>query len=780
MTIANDLKTALADRYQIERELGQGGMATVFLAHDVRHRRKVAIKVLKPELALAVGPERFLREIEIAAGLRHPHILPLHDSGEAAGYLYYVMPLVEGESLQDRLAREKQLPLDDAIRIAREVADALSYAHAHGVVHRDIKPANIMLESGHAVVADFGIARLVGSAAAPSLTATGMSVGTPAYMSPEQAAGDSTIDGRSDLYSLACVLYEMLAGQPPFTGPNVESVVRQHLGAEPRPISQLRPAVPPDVAMALQRALSKTPADRFNPVAQFADALSLRQPAVVPGSRPRRLVPVVLAVGLLAAVLVILLLRGRPAAPTAAGRPSIAVLPFQDVSGGTNEYLGDGLAETLINALSKLEGLQVASRTSTFAYKGRSEDVRTIGEQLNVRSVLEGSVQRAGDRLRVTAQLINTGDGFQLWSENFDRDAGDIFAVQDEVARAVVAALRVQLGETGPDELVEEGTRNLTAYDAYLLGRFHWNKRDAENLLLATRAFEAAIEADSNYALAWTGLAETYQLYLPSEYNVTVIPWREALARAEAAARRAIRIDSTLAIAWSALGGILDKGNRGVEAEQQFRRALKLDPEYATAHQWYGGLLLSSGRYEEGLAAMRRAAELDPASMVIGVEVAEALDALGRVEEASQQYERVLAVYPTAYLTNVYAWIHFGLAGNFERAADLLENFLILATGDSARARAIASRVRQPSTRAAALREVEDIDRSPQAHIAIPLMLGDAATAIARLDRALDAPDSRALVYTPHIASIIQPSLGRDPRAQAILTEWRRKYYRKS
>ncbi|MEP6574660.1 MAG: serine/threonine-protein kinase, partial [Gemmatimonadota bacterium] len=276
------LTAALADRYRIERELGQGGMATVYLAEDLKHHRKVAIKVLRPDLTAILGSERFLREIETTASLRHPHILPLYDSGEAGKpasegetFLYYVMPYVEGESLRDRLDREKQLPLESALQIAREVADALSYAHAHGIVHRDIKPENILLESGHAVVADFGIARAVSAAGGARLTGTGMALGTPMYMSPEQAAGEKDLDGRSDLYSLACVLYEMLTGQPPFTGPTVESVVHQHLMAEARPVSQIRPAVPPAIADMLTRALAKNPADRFSPAAHFAAALTL-------------------------------------------------------------------------------------------------------------------------------------------------------------------------------------------------------------------------------------------------------------------------------------------------------------------------------------------------------------------------------------------------------------------------------------------------------------------------------------------------------------------------
>jgi Tol biopolymer transport system component len=337
MNAPDRLAAALADRYVIERELGAGGMATVYLAEDLRHRRKVAIKVLRPELAAALGAERFLREIETTAGLRHPHILPLYDSGDADGFLFYVMPLVEGESLRDRLDREKQLPLDDALAIAREVADALGYAHARGIVHRDIKPENILLEGGHAVVADFGIARAVSAAGGDRLTQTGMAVGTPLYMSPEQAAGESDLDGRSDLYSLGCVLYEMLAGQPPFTGPTVEAVARQHITVDAAPVTNLRPAVPPAVAGALARTLAKNPADRFSGAARFAEALVGPAPApararIEPFHR-RRAARVAAVVGPAAAVLLVAVLLTRRAPPPVelGGRAQVTIDPGLEV-----------------------------------------------------------------------------------------------------------------------------------------------------------------------------------------------------------------------------------------------------------------------------------------------------------------------------------------------------------------------------------------------------------------------------------------------------------------
>jgi serine/threonine-protein kinase len=334
--VLDRLRKALADRYTIEREIGSGGMATVYHAQDLKHERQVAMKVLRPELAAALGPERFLQEIKIAANLHHPHILPLYDSGEADGFLYYVMPYVEGESLRDRLEREKQLAIDDALQVAREVADALSYAHAHGVIHRDIKPENILLESGHAVVADFGIARAVDAAGGERLTETGIAIGTPTYMSPEQAAGSKDLDGRSDLYSLGCVLHEMLAGQPPFTGPTVESVVHQHLSAEPPSVTVVRPSVPGWVAAALERSLAKTPADRFNPVALFGEAISPRtsvtadsQPVAAAAGRRRWLVPGVLAAALVIVVAVVVYRMSAPGPISIATSNSRAVTSEQ-------------------------------------------------------------------------------------------------------------------------------------------------------------------------------------------------------------------------------------------------------------------------------------------------------------------------------------------------------------------------------------------------------------------------------------------------------------------
>src|SRR5438309_5617283 len=505
------LQAALADRYTIERELGRGGMATVYLAQDRKHHRQVAIKVLKPELAAALGPERFLREIDTAARLNHPHILPLHDSGEAEGFLFYVMPYVEGESLRDRLSREKQLPLGNALQIAREVADALSYAHSHDVVHRDIKPENILLEAGHAVVSDFGIARAITAAAGGNLTETGIALGTPGYMSPEQGAASARVDERSDIYSLGCVLYEMLAGEPPYTGPSAESIVRQHLAAAPPRVSAMRAAVPPAIEQAIVRALAKTPADRFATAAEFVEALAAPSQRVrATGRRTSRLAAGAgLAATLLAAAGLFVLSRphGTPALAGRSGQ-SIAVLPFVNVSGAPQEeYLSDGISEELINALSKLPQLQVVARPSSFAFKGKNEDMRQIGQALQVATVLGGSVRRAANRLRVTAQLTDARNGYNLWSETYDREMGDVFAVEDEISHAIMRALQVHLVSGDSLTLLRRPTHDVEAYELYLKGRYFFNKGGFGPVQQALAYFQQALAHDPNYALAYAAIA---------------------------------------------------------------------------------------------------------------------------------------------------------------------------------------------------------------------------------------------------------------------------------
>ena len=501
--LKQNLESALAGRYAVEREVGQGGMATVFLARDLKHHRPVAVKLLHPHIAAHLGTDRFLREIQIAARLSHPHILALIDSGEAEGLLYYIMPFVQGESLRDRMVRGK-LPLEEALQIARHVASALGYAHNQGVVHRDIKPENVMLYEGEAMVTDFGIAKAVSAAGSENLTQTGSTVGTPAYMSPEQASGEADLDGRSDLYSLGCMVYEMLAGVPPFTGSNAQAIIMKRFAEKPIALHVANPEVPDAVARAVARAMERQPGDRFATTLQFAQALVVPGIAITPsGPRPATAsMPVIAKAG-----------------------KSIAVLPFVDMSPEKDQdYFTDGMAEEIINALSKVQALRVASRSSSFAFKGKSQDIRAVGEQLGVNTVLEGSVRKAGNRLRITAQLINVADGYHVWSDRYDRQLEDVFAVQDEIAENIVKALRVVLSENEKRAIEQARPENIQAYDYYLRGRQFVHQYREKSLQFGRRMFQRAVEVDPNFARAYAGLADIssmlYQWWDASEANL--------------------------------------------------------------------------------------------------------------------------------------------------------------------------------------------------------------------------------------------------------------------
>ncbi|HXL15287.1 MAG TPA: protein kinase, partial [Methylomirabilota bacterium] len=548
------MKSALSGRYDVKGELARGGMGRVFEARDMKHGRSVAIKVLDPELAAAIGPARFRAEIETAARLSHPHIVPLFDSGETEGLLYYVMPLLTGESLRARLQRERQLPIEDAIRIAREVSDALRYAHDQGLVHRDVKPENIVLTGGHALVLDFGIARASDAVPTPE-THTVAAIGTPAYMSPEQTSGGS-LDGRADQYALACVVYEMVTGQPPFTGPTGESVLLQQRTINPRPAVALRPATPVYLTQALARALAKAPADRFPTMSAFSDAVSS---ALTPPG------------------------RGTPGSPAARGRLMLAVLPLENLSADAEqEYFTDGMTEELITHLGRLQPkrLGVIARTSAMRYKKTAKSIEEIGRELGVEYVVEGSVRRAGERIRITTQLIQVADQSHLWAETYDRRIADVFEVQDEVASAVAKALEVELvAPAGAKEVPQQEPSNSEAYEAYLKGRFHWNKRTPESLRLAIRWFERAIEIDPEFARAYAGLADVYNV----QVTYMQAPAAEAFPKGERAARRAVELAPELAEVHASFASILTHMILPEEAKREYDRALEIDPNYVPA-----------------------------------------------------------------------------------------------------------------------------------------------------------------------------------------------------
>jgi len=523
------------------------------------------------------------------------------------------MPFVEGESLRDRLEREKRLPVEDAVKLGRDIAAALDYAHRHGVMHRDIKPENVMLNEGEAIVTDFGIAKAVSAAGGQRMTQTGMAVGTPAYMSPEQAMGESEPDGRSDVYSLGCVLFEMLTGGAPFTGSTPQASITKRFTDPVPSVRATRTEVTGELELVVTRSLAREPAERFDSAALVARAL---------GS-PRMITPPTAT---------------AVAAPTSHSTKSIAVLPFADMSPQRDqEYFCEGMAEELINALMKIEELQVASRTSAFGFKGKEQDVQEIGRQLNVGSVLGGSVRKAGNKLRITAQLINVADGYHVWSERYDRDMEDVFAIQDEIAQSIAKALRVVLSDKAKRAIEKAPTANVEAYEFYLRGRqfFHqWRRKGVEH---ARRMFERAIQIDPDYALAHAGIADC-SAFIYTYWDASAAH----LERADSASRKAIELDPELAEVHASRGLALAFAKQFDEANREFETAIRLSAKLFEAHYFYGRALLQQGKLARAVTEFEEACRLRPDDYLAHNFLAMCLEGLGRRSESDAIYVRTL------------------------------------------------------------------------------------------------------------------------------------------
>jgi serine/threonine-protein kinase len=581
-------------------------MATVFLGRDVKHQRDVALKVFRPEVAAALGHDRFRREIELAASLSHPHILPLHDSGEADGILFYVMPYVKGETLRHMLDRDKTISVERSIDLIRQVASALDYAHAHGVIHRDIKPENILLHEGVAVIADFGIALASTSSSTGRITEIGLSLGTPAYMSPEQALGERELDARSDVYSLGSVLFEMLAGEPPFTGNTSLAVTAKRLTNPAPDVRHRRPAVPANVARAVAKSLAREPGDRFASAGAFVEALT------------------------------------QPATHEAPRANAIAVLPFLNLSADPeNEYFADGITEDIIAQLSKIRALKVISRASVMRYKSREQSLRQIAAELETTALVDGSVRRIGDRVRIVAELIDADNDRHLWAETYDRQLTDVFAIQTDVALRIADALRAELSVDERTRIRREPTHDMQAYQLYLQGRHCLVRYTSEGMRKGIWYFERAIEMDPRFALARIGVAFAY-----AELGETgAMEPEQVYPRARKAVDAALAIDSALGEAHVVLGTLkLAAEYDWAGAEREFRRALELSPSNADAYDLYGRLCSALGRQDESIAMQRRAQELNPVEH--RSDYANSLMRAGRFEEAHDEAKRAVELDP--------------------------------------------------------------------------------------------------------------------------------------
>ena len=673
-----------AGRYQVIEELGKGGMGKVYRVLDKKLNEEVALKLIRPEVASDKQTiERFNNELKLARKIAHRNVGKMYELMEDAGTHYITMEYVPGQDLRGLIRQMGRLTAGKAVSIARQVCAGLAEAHHLGVVHRDLKPQNIMMdEDGNARIMDFGIAR---SLKAKGITGAGVMIGTPEYMSPEQVEGKE-VDERTDIYSLGIILYEMLTGRVPFEGDTPFTIGVKHKSELPRDPRQINAQIPEDLGRLVLKCLEKDKTKRYQNVKDLDGDLEKVEEGlpttelVTPKRKPFTSREITVTFGLkkvlLPALGLIFLVIGaivnwkifpkKEVTPAASDKKSIAVLPFEDLSQAkNNEYLCDGISETLINALTNIEGLWVPARTSAFFFKGKTQDIREIGQKLGVDNVLEGSVQVAGDNLRVTARISNVRDGRQVWSEIYNRKMADMFSIQDDIAKAIVTALKIRLlGEKG-GPLVKNYTENLEAYSLYLQGRNLWNKRGEAELIKSIAYFEKAIEIDSNYALAYAGLGDAYQTL---GNNGFWLP-EKAFPRARAAALKALEIDDELAEAHTTLAGITgDYDWDFVNAEKEFKLAIELNPGYATSHQWYAELLSHLGRQDEAIKEIKIARNLDPLSPRISASVGFFLIFVRRYGEALEELNKALEVDPNHFLTHeLLGWVYEAM-GKYEGA----------------------------------------------------------------------------------------------------------------
>jgi serine/threonine-protein kinase len=629
--------------FRITRQLGAGGMGVVYEARDLNLDRTVALKFLPPDLTH--NPEakaRFVREAKAASALDHPNICSIHEIGEAAdGRLFIAMACYEGQTLKEHIAGGP-LPLPQVIDITRQVLQGLAKAHAQGIVHRDVKPANIFITTdGLVKILDFGLAKLAGLT---RRTQEGMILGTVAYMSPEQTQGEE-VDHRTDLWSVGVVLFEMLTGKTPFKGDYEQAVIFSILNRNPESLAESRPETTHAWQQLIDQVLAKDPSERFpSAVAMEAEFRALCSDDAAARTQS--------------------LIEPEP------GAASVAVLPFQDMSSEQDQdYFCEGIAEELINGLARIKRLQVAARTSAFQYKGGGHDVRQIGRELKVQTVLEGGVRKAGDRLRITAQLVDVASGYHLWSAKFDRNLEDIFAIQDEIALAIVDKLRIKLLGQEKSKLIKRHTVDRVAHNLYLKGLYFWNRRLEGGMKKAMDFFQQAIEKDPGYTLAHVGMADTYNISGLFGFS----PPREAFTRAKAAARKALATDDSLGAAHASLAfsaAFFDWD--WPAAENLFKRAIELSPGYATAHEWYAIHLFGMGRVDESIQKAKRAQELDPLSLIINTIVGIAYYFARRYEESIAQHRKTLEMDPNFLLANTYIILPYVECGMFDEAIDIM------------------------------------------------------------------------------------------------------------
>ena len=797
-------ESALSAAYRIEREIGRGGMAVVYLAHDLRHDRSVAIKVLEPRVALLLGRDRFLREIHLAAKLQHPHIVPVHDSGafefgpELPG-LYYVMPYVEGESLRGRLCREGRLPVAEALRLAGEVAGALGYAHSEGILHRDVKPENILLSRGHALVADFGIAKALGTSDGDSdptgaMTETGMVLGTAAYMSPEQASGERELDARTDVYSLGCVLYEMLTGHPPFTGTTAQAVLVARLTADPPALRTSRPELSAALEAILSRALARDPRGRFESAVDLGAALasvaSDGAPAagavetrIVPGSsgRGRWWAAALSALLVVAAIVGVVTQMRRPTARSSSDPIPLAVLPFRTFGGsGQPLPLAVGVPDAIISRLAGMRQLRLRPTSAVLRYADRDVDVRSVGRELAVDYLLTGTVQDAGDRLRVSVQLVRSSDGAPLWGTHYDLPRQDLLSLQDSIAGQVSGALAIRMTAAEQERVYRRYTANGAAFEAFLRGRAELARLSEPGTRAAVAAFEQALAFDSNYALAHAGLAmASADMHLRFAQGAEVAEWGE---RARREADRALALDSTVAEAHLAQAAVYRKSEFDWDATiRESRRALELNPSLDLPHYFIAASYYHLGLLDLADAELRDAQAADPTNRTEHLRTAGVLAFLrGEYQDAIRLFEQQRresgSTISDSYLTQAY-WY----AGDTARAVALLDSMIRSpSTPAAARARANLASIRAATgdRRAEALLDTLTSGRYMDHHVAYSM--GLAYVQLGRLDQARAwlqrSVETGFACYPWYLRDPLLEPLRRDEGSRTLLDDLKRRW----
>jgi serine/threonine protein kinase/Tfp pilus assembly protein PilF len=771
--------STFAGRYQVIEELGHGGMGRVYKVQDTKIGEKIALKLIRPEAGLdKTSLERFSNELKLARKIRHKNVCQMFDLGEDQGTRYITMEYVHGEDLKQLIRKVGQLSPGQSIGIARQVCDGLEEAHKLGVVHRDLKPQNIMVdEDGKARIMDFGIAR---SLSGKSITGAGVLIGTPEYMSPEQVEGKD-IDQRSDIYSLGIILYEMVTGRVPFEGDTPFTIGVKQKSEIPKDPRGLNSQIPQDLSRVVLKCLAKDKEKRYQSAGELGTDLEKIEKSiptterVMTGRKPftskeitvkfslkKLLLPgLIIAALVIAGVIIIrLVIPQKATTPAKQAKPSIAVLPFEDLSPTKDhEYLCDGIAETLINSLSNIKNLWVPARASSFSFKGKNLSIREIGRQLGVANLLEASVQVIGNRLRITPKIINVSDGSQVWSSQYDRQMEDVFDIQDEISRKIVKALKITLLGEKEAPLLKSYTADSEAYQAYLKGRFYWNKRTAEGMTKSIEYFKQAIEKDPSYALAYVGIADSYITLAEWQH----LPAKEAFPKAREAALKALEIDDSLGEAHTSLAAIKqDFDWDWKEAEKEYQRAIELSPSYATAHQWYSEFLSFMGRFDEGLKEIKRAQELDPLSLIINMVEGQFYWAARDYDKGINQCQKTLEMDPDFFAAHSQLCLNYIGKGMYEEALSEAQ-----ITGEQYSMAVIYAKMNRPGE---ARRWLADILKHPQAREAdiatIYLLLGENGEGWKWFEKAYNER-SRLLIFLK--VDFIYDNFRSDPRFQTLL-----------